>query len=91
MKNRGLQRLLDTQFCFYSTQIPDKPGKCNESTKGNQVVVKDREGEAKLLICDKNGKMFRWKMIDGKIYCIYMCYPCDYIYFATFKATYGEG
>jgi hypothetical protein len=34
------------------------------------VVIKDREGEAKLLICDENGKIFRWKMIDGKIYVI---------------------
>lgn len=47
-------------------QIRDKPGKCNKRTKGDQVVIKDREGEARLLICDQNGKTFRWKMIDGK-------------------------
>ena len=58
---------LTLNLCFFSTQIPDKPEKCNKSTKGKLIAIKDRRGDVKLLICDKNEKIFRWKMIDGKI------------------------
>ena len=68
-------RSLDIHFVFFSTQIIDTPGECNKSTKGKQVVIKDRAGEAKLFICDENEKIFCWTMIV-----INMRYPCCYVF-----------
>ncbi|XP_046852087.1 uncharacterized protein LOC124445407 [Xenia sp. Carnegie-2017] len=49
-------------------RIPQNPGICNKQLEGNKTIVKDRIGEAKLLICDSDGQEFRWKMVDGISY-----------------------
>ena len=45
------------------------PGSCDKKNEGGVLLVRDRQQKQKLLLCTKDKGVFRWTMVDGKIYC----------------------
>ena len=43
------------------------PGQCNKSNHAEEVLVRDRQNNDKILICSKNNGVYQWKAVYGKL------------------------
>ena len=43
------------------------PGQCDKSNHAQEVLVRDRQNNEKILICSKNHGGYQWKTVDGKL------------------------
>jgi hypothetical protein len=43
------------------------PGSCKNETHGNEVLVKNRADEEKIVICVKDKGVYQWRSTDGKL------------------------
>lgn len=64
-------------FSFFqlNEKNPNDPGKCNSSNHGRMKLVRDRNGDERTIICNKDeSNSYLWKSIDGWFRCMCSLY-----------------